>query len=157
MSDQNTTTTNKKKVTPFFYIAFVLGAILSILMLIGLSKELDYSFMQGLGFGVACFFIVAIIFGGAAMLVDTFLKIIVELFVVLLLLFNVAFIMYIWASKHETQNVVLEMGIGSDSNISWVYIIAFAIMLFIIDVLFLLIIYPMVRAADSGVIDQFTE
>ncbi len=144
MEDQS----KKPQETAAFSIALGLAAILFIIVLNKLPFPDDYGFWQLTGIFIACCFVGGIIFGAAAGLINAIYKIIIEILVALLMLFNVVYIAVCWASFDE---IIREMEIDFDNKLITILILAGA--LFIIDLIVVILLLPFARIANSSVLD----
>lgn len=139
---------NNSKETPAFGIALFIGAILFIILLNQLPFPEDYGLLSLAGIFLASCFVGGIIFAAAAGLINAIYKVIIEIAVVLLLLFNVSYVAFCWASF---EGILMEMDIGPDNK--FIGILILALILFIIDLLSVIVLLPFARIADSDILD----
>lgn len=136
------------KETRAYSIAIFVAAIIFIVLLNHLPFPESYGFWNLAGIFVTCCAIGGIIFATAASLVHALFKVIIEIIVVLLLLFNVSYVSLGWVFL---DSIILEMDLDTEKKL--IHILILAAILFLIDLVAVIILLPFSRIANSEVLD----
>lgn len=139
-------TTNPTAETPAFGIAMFISMVLFIILLNQLPFPQDYGFWNLAGIFIGCCFIGGMIFGFAASVVNALYKVIIEVTVVLLMLFNVSYVSICWVFFDD---ILIAMDVPN--KLFPIAILAGS--LFIVDIICVLLLLPFARIAKSEVLD----
>lgn len=141
-------TSEQTKETPAFGIALILATISFIVLFNHLPFSSNYGFWNLAGIFVACCMLGGSVFAIAAALVNGLFKVIIEILVVLLILFNVVFVSLCWSFFDA---IVFELSMVGEPKFLPILILATA--LFLIDLFAIIILLPFSRVANSKVLD----
>ena len=132
--------------SPTFIISLILCAILLILFLRELPFPHDYGFWPLAGILAASGYGAFIIFFMASKLVNAIYKMIIEILVAIVLLFNACYVAFCWAML---DFIKMRMEIES----TFAAIVILALLLFMADLIIVVILLPFARIAKSDVLD----
>ena len=135
--------------TPVFGISMVLAAIAFIILLNQLPFPQNYGFWNLAGVFMACCAIGGVVFAFATAVVNALFKVIIEIMVVMLLLFNVSYVAFCWVFF---DNIILEMDLSVQNNL--IPIALLIAVLLVIDLLSVIVLLPFARVANSSVLDN---
>lgn len=142
------TPVEQTKETPAFGIALILATISFIVLFNYLPFSSNYGFWNLAGVFVGCCMLGGFIFIIAAAMVNALFKVIIEVLVVLLLLFNVVYVSVCWSFFDA---IVFELSMVGEPKFLPILILATA--LFLIDLFAIIILLPFSRVANSSVLD----
>ena len=143
----------KPEDSPATGIVVVLGVILIIVMINKIPFFDDYSFWSKAGILLACCAGGGIVLGMAAGLMNALLKIIIDIAVGLLFVFNFVYVLFCIVGFESYVNNVAYWGLDLPINDNWLTIFIMALTIFIYNLIVIFVLLPLARIAKSTALD----